>query len=111
MNNPQIHFVREVIVGKRDLGRPQLRYRNLCKRDMKELEIAQWAETGGQAVFDFFGDRNIEPSVINNCVELDVLFSKLFLFFSFSKYFKSYVTLSAAKLCYFQFNNHSKNAT
>ena len=36
----------ELSAGKRNLGRPQLRYRDVCKRDMKELSIDKnkWEE-------------------------------------------------------------------
>ena len=36
----------ELNAGKRNLGRPQLRYRDVCKRDMKELCINknEWEE-------------------------------------------------------------------
>ena len=44
--NPQIYFVRTTIAGKRNLGNPQLRYRDVCKRDMNELNIDlnKWEE-------------------------------------------------------------------
>ena len=35
---------------------------------------------GGQAIIDFFSDLNIKPNVINICVELVFLFSKLYFF-------------------------------
>ena len=38
-NNPQRYSLRRAYCRKRNLGRPQLRYRNVCKRDMRELSI------------------------------------------------------------------------
>ena len=35
----------KLIAGKRNLSRPQLRYRDVCKRDMKELNIEQLGRT------------------------------------------------------------------
>ena len=37
--NPQICLYGELIVRKHNLGRPQLRYRDVCKWDMKERNI------------------------------------------------------------------------
>ena len=34
---PKIFLYEELIVGKRNLERPQLLYHDVCKRDMKEL--------------------------------------------------------------------------
>ena len=36
---PKYILYSELTAEKRNLGRPQLRYRGVCKRDMKELSI------------------------------------------------------------------------
>ena len=43
---PKTILYGELIDGKRNLVRPQLRYRDVCKRDMKELktELNKWEE-------------------------------------------------------------------
>ena len=43
---PKYILYREHNAGKRNLGRPQLHYRDVCKRDMNELSIdkIKWEE-------------------------------------------------------------------
>ena len=36
---PKALLYGKLSAGKRNLGRPQLRYRDVCKRDMKEVSI------------------------------------------------------------------------
>ena len=36
---PKVILYGELAVGKRPRGRPQLRYKDVCKRDMRALEI------------------------------------------------------------------------
>ena len=36
---PKALLHNELVIGKRDVGRPRLRYKDVCKRDLKSLNI------------------------------------------------------------------------
>ena len=51
----------ELATGYRDKGRPKLRYRDVCKRDIKALK---WTTTNGESLGDsiWIGNKNCHPA-------------------------------------------------
>ena len=103
---PKDFLYSELIVGKYNVGRPRLRYKDVCKRDLKSLsvEIDEWEK--------LTDDRNKwHPLISNRLREREITFSAVrrnyyqhdFIYFLFIIYFIHYLLILLLYLLCFIF--------